>query len=183
MILEDFIKIDLVDELVVFETDTVYGLGCKISSENGISKIYNIKKRDNRKPLSILCSSIEQVKTIAILNEEALTIAEKYWPGPITLICNKKDTVSDVATCHENTVGVRIPDSVIARSILKKNGPMFVTSLNESNQPAIVNYKDTLRYNEVVDYIVYGNDLDSIASTVYDTINSKTIRHGNIVIK
>ncbi len=177
----DLLEKDLKDEVIVFQTDTVYGIGCKIDSVKGVDRIYDIKKRDGKKPLAVLCANLEQVKSVV----SDFSVAEhlvNYWPGALTLIVPKNELIGDFITSGYNTVGVRIPNDKIALKVLEEFGPMAVTSLNLSTEPAILKYYDALHYVDKVDYIIRGNDLNSISSTVYDCINKKTIRDGEIKI-
>ncbi|AIO17958.1 Threonylcarbamoyl-AMP synthase [Candidatus Izimaplasma bacterium HR1] len=178
---EDLLKKNLKKEVIIFQTDTVYGIGCKIDNLEGVERIYEIKKRDGKKPLAVLCANLGQVKSIVSdfsLGQEFT----KYWPGALTLIMPKNKLIGDFITSGYNTVGVRIPNDKIALSILEKFGPMAVTSLNLSTEPAILKYNDCLEYLEQVDYLVKGIDLNSISSTVYDCINKRTLRNGEIKI-
>ncbi len=180
--LEKLLKIDLKDEVIVFQTDTVYGVGCLINSEIGVNKIYELKKREKRNPLAVLCANIEQVKEVVNQFELGEEYATKFWPGALTLIYPKKDIIGDFITSGFKTVGVRIPSDSTALSILEKFGPMAVTSLNLSSEPPILKFKDTLSFNNDVDYIVDGTNLSSISSTVYDVVNKKVLRQGTIQI-
>ena len=178
---KDLLKKEIKDEVIIFQTDTVYGIGCKINSAKGVARIYEIKKRDGDKPLAVLCANLEQVKSVVSdfsLGKEYT----KYWPGALTLILPKNELIGDFITSGFHTVGVRIPNDEIALSILMKNGPMAVTSLNLSTEPAILRYQDALAYVNQVDYLVEGTDLSSISSTVYDCINKRTLRNGEIKI-
>lgn len=176
------IKKNLKDDVIIFQTDTVYGIGCLLNSKKGVEKIYQIKKRDGKKPLAVLCATIEQVKSIVENFELGAVFAGKHWPGALTLIFPKKPIVGDYLTSGFDTVGVRIPNDEIALKILRKFGPMVVTSLNISTEPAILNYADALSYENEVTCIVKGTDLESISSTVYDVTNKKVVRQGEIRI-
>lgn len=178
----ELLKKELKDEVVIFQTDTVYGIGCKINSVKGVAKIYDIKRRDGKKPLAVLCANLEQVKSIVKDYEIGKELGEKYWPGALTLILPKNHLIGDFITSGYNTVGVRIPNDKTALRILEKYGPMAVTSLNVSTEPAILTYKEALMYVDEVDYLVRGIDLSSVSSTVYDCINKKTLRNGEIKI-
>ena len=179
---ENLLKKTLADEVIIFETDTVYGIGCLVSSKLGVEKIYNIKKRDGNKPLAVLCADMDQVKSVVNDFELGEMLGKKHWPGALTLIFPKKDVIGDFITSGYNTVGVRIPNDEIALSILKTFGPMAVTSLNLSTEPAILTYKEARVYIDQVDYLVEGKDLSSLSSTVYDCINKKVLRQGEIII-
>ncbi len=180
--LEDILKKALKDEIIVFQTDTVYGVGCLLNSEAGVNKIYQLKNREKRNPLAVLCANIIQVKELVENFEAGEKYAKEFWPGALTLIFPKKEIVSDVVTSGFKTVGVRIPNDKVALKILEKFGPMAVTSLNYSKEPAILKYEDALKFNDFVDYLVKGNDLSSVSSTVYDIVNQKVLRQGEIFI-
>ena len=180
--LEKILQKEIKDEIIVFQTDTVYGVGCLINSKIGVKKIYEIKKREKKNPLAILCANINQVKTLVYDFESSERLAKNHWPGALTLIYKKKDIVGDFITSNKDTVGVRIPSDNIALNILEKFGPMAVTSLNISSEPAILNYEDVLKFNSEVDYIIEGTDLSSISSTVYDVVNKKVLRQGTVKI-
>ena len=179
---EKLLEKEIKDEVIVFQTDTVYGVGCLINSEVGVNKIYEIKKREKRNPLAILCSSIEQVKDLVKKFELGEKYAQEFWPGALTLVYPKRDIIGDYITAGLDTVGVRIPKDKTALRILEKFGPMAVTSLNLSSEPSILKYEDTLGFNNEVDFIVKGTDLASVSSTVYDVINQKVLRQGIIKI-
>lgn len=180
--LNELLTKNLIDEVIIFQTDTVYGIGCRLESIVGVKRIYEIKHRDGNKPLAVLCANTEQVKSIVSNFEMAEKLAEKHWPGALTLILPKKDVVSDHITSGFQTVGVRIPNDEIALQILSTFGPMAVTSLNISTEPPVLRYKDALAFKNQVDFIVKGTDLNSISSTVYDVVNQKTLRKGDISI-
>ena len=180
---QELVKKSLTDEVIVFQTDTVYGIGCLLGSKKGVERIYQIKQRDGRKPLAVLCSRCDDVKTLVKDYDKGETLAETYWPGALTLVFPKKEIVGDYVTSGMDTVGVRIPNDAIALAILDRFGPMAVTSLNLSTEPAITSYQDALNYVDQVDYVVVGTDLHNISSTVYDVIQKKTYRQGDIVIE
>ena len=176
------LKKKLKDEVVVFQTDTVYGIGTLLVSKKGVRKIYDVKSRESKKPLAVLCANIEQVQTLVKDFESISKYANKHWPGALTLVLNKTDLVGDFVTSGYQTVGVRIPKDKIALQILEHFGPMAVTSLNISSEPAILKYQDALDFVDEVDYIVQGKDLNSISSTVYDCVNHKVLRQGDIFL-
>jgi L-threonylcarbamoyladenylate synthase len=177
---KELLDVKIRNEVVVFQTDTVYGIGALLASEKGVKKIYQMKSRENKKPLAVLCANIGQVKTLVQDFKSVEQYANKHWPGALTLVLKKTDLVGDFITSGFDTVGVRIPKDEIALQILEKFGPMAVTSLNISSEPAILKYSDALKFNKQVDYIVKGKDLNSISSTVYDCVNKRVLRQGDI---
>lgn len=180
--IDDLLDVDLRNKVIIFQTDTVYGLGTSINNVEGVKRIYEIKKREPKKPLAILCADINQVKSIVENFDSGLLWAEKYWPGALTLIFRKNSLISDEITSGFDTVGVRIPNDEIALRILRKVGPMAVTSLNISSEPAILEFKQTIAFLRQVDYIVNGIDLNGTSSTVFDIANKKILRQGSLKI-
>lgn len=178
--LNSMLNINLKDDVIIFETDTVYGIGCLLSSEKGIKRIYEIKSREQKNPLAVLCSNLEQVENLVVNFSKGYKLAQKFWPGALTLVFQKQHTVGDFVTSGLDTVGVRIPNNETALALLNHFGPMAVTSLNISKEPAILNFKDTLEYLNVVDYIVEGKDLSSLSSTVFDVVHQRVLRQGEI---
>ena len=178
----DFLNLDIKDEVFVIETDTVYGIGCLLNSKIGVERIYHIKGREFTKPLAVLCSNVSQVESLVYNVSDFKEITNKYWPGPLTLVFKKKDTVGNFVTSNFDTVGIRIPNNDICLKIMDKFGPIVMTSLNKSHEKEVVRFCDTVNFINDVDYIVEGHDLENIPSTVYDTINKKVLRQGKIYL-
>lgn len=169
-------------KVIIFPTDTVYGIGTPIFDVEGIKRIYDIKKRPKEKPLACLCANLEQIKSIAYLNDKAIKLINEFLPGALTLILKSKEEVFE--KIGYKTIGVRIPNSKIALDILKENGPMLTTSVNESGSVPLNEYDDIKKnYDDLVDYI-YNTDRQSsnIASTVVliDGDSIKVLRAGEI---
>ncbi len=169
-------------KVIVFPTDTVYGIGCLLSDEKSVEKIYAIKKRDADKPLAVLCGNLEDAKRLSKHYPAFERYAKAYWPGALTLVVKKTSLVPDFVTKGLDTVGLRIPNDPIARQILNHFGPMAVTSLNYSNEPAILKFDAVKKFINQVDFVVDGGNLKEMSSTVYDVENAKTLRQGSIVI-
>lgn len=74
-------------KIIIFPTDTVYGLGCSIYDKESLKTVYNIKQRDFNKPISVLCSSLEQIEEIAIIDEKIKKLISYFWPRPINYYC------------------------------------------------------------------------------------------------
>jgi len=122
--------------VVIFPTETVYGIGGLASSESAVKRIYEIKKRPFDKPLQILVSDQSQVNQFASeISSKAKALMKKYWPGPLTLIFKKKSVVSDVITSSGNTVGLRMPGNSTILKLIKETGPIAASSANTSGQP------------------------------------------------
>jgi L-threonylcarbamoyladenylate synthase len=122
--------------LVAFPTDTVYGVGALAFENAAIESIYTAKQRPIEKAIPILIGGMEDLDQVAIdIPAMALTFAQHFWPGPLTCIVPKRETLPP-AVSATSTVAVRIPDHPDARALLRAVGPMAVTSANISGQPS-----------------------------------------------
>jgi L-threonylcarbamoyladenylate synthase len=120
--------------LVVFPTDTVYGLGAMAFDANAVSKIYMAKGRGQEKAIPILVSDVDQIHQVSSgVSDYAVTLGKKFWPGPLTIVVPRHPTIPDVVS-PLSTVGVRIPNLNVARELLRLTGPLAVTSANISGQ-------------------------------------------------
>ena len=166
--------------VILYPTDTVYGLGANIFNNDAVKRIYEIKKRDPSKPLSVLVQDTESLELIADLNRNSREIVNKWLPGPFTFILNKKKIVSPYVSASAK-VGVRIPDYKIARA-LASLFPITTTSANITNECTLSNPQDILRQiGDTVDLVIDVGDLDKAKpSTVIDLSSSKPtlVRNG-----
>lgn len=166
--------------IILYPTDTVYGLGANIFNNEAVKRIYEIKKRDPSKPLSVLVQNAESLELIADLNKNSRAIVNKWLPGPFTFILNKKKVVSPYVSASSK-VGVRIPDYKIARA-LASLFPITTTSANLTDEDTLSNPQDILKQiGNDVDLVIDVGDLDkSKPSTVIDLSSSKPtlVRNG-----
>ncbi len=180
--INDISQIDLRGKVIIFPTDTVYGIGCLYDDLVAIDRIYHLKSRDYTKPMAILGADFSSLMPLVEVNEEFMELAKKHWPGALTLVVHKTELVSNLATSSKDTVGVRVPNHEIALGLLRRFGPMVVTSLNQSGETPIVKFEDAKLYEKKVDYLIDGGDLDGVASTVYDITSKTVLRQGSLVI-
>lgn len=118
--------------LVAFPTDTVYGIGTLAFDEDAVKSIYLAKGRTNEKAIPILLGEAEEIEKVAsAVPDMARTLAERFWPGPLTLVIPKNASLPE-SVSSTDTVGVRIPDNPITHALLRLAGPMAVTSANIS---------------------------------------------------
>lgn len=165
------------DGMVVYPTDTIYGLGANIFSEKAIRKVYSIKNRDYSKPLSICLSDIGDIHKIAHLDGEKI---RQFLPGPFTFILNKRNNVSPLLTAGGGKIGVRIPDNLICRE-LTREFPITATSANLSGGEVPTQAGEIAELlGDSVDLILDGGKLSGTPSTVVDwtTKPPKVLRKG-----
>jgi len=122
-------------ELVVFPTDTLYGIGADPFNENSVKKVFIVKERPFDMPLSIAVSNEKMMESVAVLNENARKIIRRFMPGPITIMLTKKPSIPDILTSGSNQVGIRIPDHPFAIRLIDRFGPITATSANLHSHP------------------------------------------------
>jgi len=122
-------------KIIIYPTDTVYGIGCSIYSKN-ISKIFGVKKRSN-KPLSVAFPDLETLKGYVVMNADQEKFIRENLPEAFTYILVKNERISDEITFGKK-VGVRIPNNVIVRELIKNSFPIITTSVNISGEPPAV---------------------------------------------
>lgn len=119
--------------LVVFPTETVYGLGANAYDENAVANIFKAKGRPQDNPLIVHISSLDQVNDIAVdVPDEFYKLAERFMPGSLTVILKKSDKIPYVVTAGGDTVGVRMPDNAYTRQLIAKSFPLAAPSANRS---------------------------------------------------
>ena len=170
--------------LVIYPTDTVYGLGCDPFNISSVKKIFEVKGRTG-KPLPILAYSVKNVEGIAEMNNLAIKLAKKFWPGPLTLIVPKKPELPSIVTCNINSVGVRIPRHKVALELIRNaNGLLVGTSANKTGEkPPRTALEAAQQIGDKVDMIIDGGPTPlGKSSTVVDVTAEKPvfIREGPI---
>ena len=157
---------------VIFPTETVYGLGANALDSNAVKKIFTAKGRPSDNPLIVHIADINQIYEFVLdVPENAKKLADAYWPGPMTLVLNKKDIIPNEVSAGLNTVGIRIPENEIARNFIKKaNCPIAAPSANLSGSPSPTTVEHVLAdMLGRVDAIIKGeNSRVGLESTVID---------------
>jgi len=143
--------------LIVYPTDTVYGLGCDPFNTLAVKRLIDAKGQ-RKKPLPILASDIEHIKTVAKVTETAEKLARKFWPGPLTIVLKKKPQLPQMVTFGRDTVGVRVPNHPVALELLRQgNGLLIGTSANISGKKSTVTAEDAAKQlGDKVDLILDG---------------------------
>jgi L-threonylcarbamoyladenylate synthase len=172
--------------IVVFPTDTVYGIGCNPYNENSVKKIYEIKSRIELKSLPVLAYSLDVVKEITIIDEFTEKIIEKYWPGPLTLILELTDQKLKKSLNLGNKIAVRIPDSKCTLKLLEKCKLLVGTSANISGNSSYTNPDECIKNIKNYDMFLNGGIITSKGeSTIMEIENKeiKIIREGALKIE
>lgn len=172
--------------IVIFPTETVYGIGTNGLNENAIKSLYSVKKRNLNKPISLLVSSIDMVNEIAYdISDVEYKLMDAFFPGPFTIILKKKNIISDILTAGKNTVGVRMPDCKITQKLIEYAGcPIAAPSANITGKPSGTKVDDFIEdFQDKVDYIIdNGNAKIGLSSTIIQVIDSvpHILREGSI---
>ncbi len=167
--------------VIVFPTDTVYGIGCDPYNENAVKKIYEIKSRDKIKSLPVLAYSIDIVKQIVMMDKLTEKIVEKYWPGPLTLILKLKDQKLKKSLNLEEKIAIRIPNSECTLKLLKECNLLVGTSANVSGGSSFTDPQKCIENLKNYDAFVDGGTITSKGeSTIIEIENEKihVIREG-----
>lgn len=174
------------DGIICVPTDTVYGICGRIDSFLVYKKIRDIKHRDKSKPFAIMCANEEQIKDIAIVNEKAEKLIKAFMPGPITLILEKKSSLSEYITNGLNTIAIRMATSKVLEDIILKLGvPVFMTSANISGEDLYINIDEIKEHLPSLNAIIEGEIKYKQASTIVDCTKEKIeiLREGPITLK
>ena len=142
--------------IVVFPTDTVYGLGCDPYNHDAVTSLYEIKKRKKTKPFPILGYSKKELEKIAEFNPLEEKIAKKFWPGPITLILKVKDKEIQKSLDLEGKIAVRVPNNQCVLALLKECKLLVGTSANISDTTSFNDPKECSRNLNGYDLFIDG---------------------------
>ena len=167
------------DGVIAYVTDTVWGLGCLASSEKGVKKIYEIKKREAQKPLILMSNEVynllEYVKPIP---EVGCRLIKQYFPGALTVVTEKSDKTPDYITSGMSTVGIRVPDNEVFKEIceISTGHVLATTSANLSHQPSAKTYEQALsNMKDLADIVIpdCGCKCKGLESTVVGVMNNE----------
>ncbi|MEM2896829.1 MAG: L-threonylcarbamoyladenylate synthase [Candidatus Bathyarchaeia archaeon] len=170
--------------IVVYPTDTVYGLGCDPFNEEAVRRLIEVKGK-RKKPLPILASSADDVKRIAFLNPLSKRLIEAFWPGALTIVLKKKPVLPAIVTFGLDSVGVRVPRNPFTIELIKNCGGLLIgTSANISGADPCRSVEEVLKQlNRKIDLIIDGGKAEvGVGSTVVDLTKEgvKILRKGPI---
>lgn len=172
--------------LVGIPTETVYGLGANALDEEAVKSVFVAKGRPQDNPLIVHISDFDEIyDLVEEVPESAKKLAEKYWPGPMTIILKKSDKIPDVVSAGLDTVAIRLPEHEIARAIIRQAGvPIAAPSANVSGSPSPTSAKNVFEdMNGKIPLIVDGGECNvGVESTVVTLVKDKPkiLRPGGI---
>lgn len=168
--------------LIIYPTDTVYGIGCDITKKAAIERIYRVKGMEKQKPLSFVCSNIKDISKYAKISTAHYRDLRRYLPGPYTFILPATREVPKALISKQKTVGIRIPDHSMTLAIVEALGnPIISTSVNISEQSFASDPQEFAEYYEGrVDLILDSGPTWAELSSVIDMtdVTPEVIREG-----
>ncbi len=173
--------------LVVYPTETVYGLGCDPLNVQAVKRVLDVKG-DRKKPLPVLAASIVDANKVAFVSPNGKKLAAKFWPGHLTMVFPKKPALPDIVTFGWDSVGLRIPDNDVALQLISLSGGLLIgSSANRTGEePARRVQEISGELKEMVDVVLDGGPaVQGRPSTVVDLTSEKPriVREGPISLK
>ena len=173
--------------VVIFPTDTVWGIGASIDRLDAIEKLYGIKKREKTKATAVLVGNLIIANRLGVISQKAKELTDKFWPGGLTLVVKVKENIPGIICGENRTIGLRQPNHKAAMKLLEEIDTGLVTaSANFAGQPAPKEREDIDQLLiEKADFILEGESSGKQPSTVVDTTIKpfKIIREGGIDFK
>ena len=168
--------------VIGYPTDTIYGVGCDLFNPEAIEKIHRLKKTEDKKPLSFICSDLKDISRYAIVSNYAYKAMKRLLPGAYTFILKATKLVPKIAQTKQKTVGIRIPDNKICLALVKELGhPIISTSVSKPgeglyNDPAEIEE----RFGKRLDLVIDGGVIVAEHSSIIDLTGEfpKVIRAG-----
>ena len=167
-------------------TDTVYGICARINSKKAHDKLIALKNRPITKAFPIMCADERQIKSIAVVDARAEKLIRAFMPGPITLVLNRNNTLSEYVTNGKDTIAVRMVTSKVLEELIRKTeSPLFMTSANKSEEPECTNLDDIEKACPLLDGMLDGDVVFGEPSTIVDCSSEelKILRIGPISIE
>jgi L-threonylcarbamoyladenylate synthase len=166
--------------VIVYPTETVYGLGANALDEQAVMRVFQIKKRPLSKPIFLAVSNFEMLMKVAELSKDDMDLLERIMPGPVSVLVKKKSIVPDILTAGSPLVGIRYPDHETALRIIDLAGPITSTSANRTGAlPPTSAAKVSLEISNRVDAVVDGGKCRyAQSSTLLDLQKRVIIRPG-----
>ena len=168
--------------IVIYPTDTVYGMGCDLFNKKGIERIYEIQRRDRRQPLSFICADLKDISRYARVSDDAYKIMKRLLPGPYTFILEASRAVPKIILPKRQTTGIRVPDNRICQDLVAEMGsPVISTSVKNGegellSDPRIIEEL----FGKRVDMIIDGGIIAATPSSVVSLLDEgvEVIRAG-----
>ena len=171
--IEEVVTVLKNDGVISVPTDTVYGICARINSSKAYLKLVSVKNRPSTKSFPVLCKDLEQIKSIAIVDDKALKLIKAFMPGPVTLVLNKRPDafsyINNAGTRETDEIAIRMISSIFLNKLIDKVGsPLFLTSANKSGMDVCRSLDEIEEECPTLDGMVIGDVSFGEASTIVD---------------
>lgn len=159
--------------IIVYPTDTVYGMGCNLFNKQGIERIYEIKRRNKKEPLSFICADLKDISNYALVSNYAYKTMRRLLPGAYTFVLEASRMVPKILLTKRRTVGIRVPDNKICLSLVTElSHPLINTSAKLEADEILSDPSEIERkFKHSVDLVIDGGILASDQSSVISLID------------
>jgi tRNA threonylcarbamoyl adenosine modification protein (Sua5/YciO/YrdC/YwlC family) len=172
--------------IVIYPTDTVYGMGCDLFNRKGIERIYEIQRRDRRQPLSFICADLKDISRYARVSDDAYKIMKRLLPGPYTFILDASRAVPKIILPKRQTTGIRVPDNRICQTLVAEMGsPVISTSVKNGegellSDPRIIEELFGKRVDMIIDGGIIAATPSSVVSLIEEGVEVIRIGKGDV---
>ena len=168
--------------IVVYPTDTYYGIGCDIMNKRAIDKIYQLKQRDKQKPFSFICSDLKNISRYAKVSNYAYKTMRRLLPGPYTFILEGSKLVPKIMLTKRKTAGIRVPDNPICIALVRELGNPIITTSATLPDGQVLHDTSLIHdhFGKRIDLVIDGSIVPGMPSSVISLINDspEIIRRG-----
>ena len=168
--------------IVIYPTDTVYGMGCDLFNKKSTERIYEIQRRDRKQPLSFICADLKDISRYARVSDDAYKIMKRLLPGPYTFILEASRAVPKIILPKRQTTGIRVPDNRICQALVAEMGsPVISTSVKDGEGELLSDPRMIEEFfGKRVDMIIDGGIIAAAPSSVVSLLHEwvEVIRAG-----
>ncbi|WP_135829890.1 L-threonylcarbamoyladenylate synthase [Halorussus halobius] len=166
-------------DLVVYPTETVYGLGADALNDEAVERVFEAKRRSRDDPVSLAVPDVEAALQYVRATDREERFMREFLPGPVTVVCEKREPVPDALTGGRDRVGVRIPDHDLALALLRSAAPVTATSANVSGRPSATRVADLdPEIRDAAAVVLDGGETGGTGSTVVNVASGEIHRRG-----
>jgi L-threonylcarbamoyladenylate synthase len=162
-------------ELVVYPTETVYGLGADALDSEAVERVFDAKGRERDKPVSLAVPDVASAREYTRLSDRELAFMREFLPGPVTVVVERRDVVPGALVAGRDRVGVRIPDHDLALELLAETGPLTATSANISGHPSAQSVDDLDAIRERAAVVLDAGETEGGTGSTVVNVDSGTI--------
>jgi tRNA threonylcarbamoyl adenosine modification protein (Sua5/YciO/YrdC/YwlC family) len=172
--------------IIIYPTDTVYGMGCDLFNKKGIERIYEIQRRNRKQPLSFICSDLKDISRYARVSDEAYKIMKRHLPGPYTFILEASRMVPKIIIPKRQTTGIRIPDNRICQLLIAEMGsPVISTSVKDEegdllSDPRVIEEHFGKRVDMIIDGGILAAEPSSVVSLLDEGVEVVRVGKGDV---